>query len=72
MLPDRLPKIRHDVLSAERMHINAFMQAARIFLNPLSPTDRPPGDEHGYLNTALLQIPAQEQRLKHEIVASPY
>ena len=71
MSPDRLPGKRHDVFSAERMQINAFMQASRIFLNPRSPTDSPPGDKPVHANAAQRQIPALEQGLKHESVVSP-
>jgi hypothetical protein len=72
MSPDLQPRIRLEVFSAERMHINAFMQVARIFLNPLSPTDYSPGHDPGNLNTAQLKMPAVEQRLKLESVATPY
>ncbi len=63
--------IRLDVFSAERMQIDAFMQASRIFLNPRSPTDSPPGDKPVHANAAQRQIPALEQGLKHESVVSP-
>ena len=71
MPPDRLPRVRLDDLPTERMQINASMQAARIFVAPLSATDCSPGDETGYLNSAQRQRPAKEQGLEFERSAPP-